>query len=135
MKVYIDDVREPIMSYYSTNNPIFLDKDWVILRTKSEIIEFINRNWSEIDFISLDHDLGDLGEREFTGKTVVDYLIDKFISNIGGGTFPDWYVHSDNIVGRGNIISSILNYMKNFEGVPISDYKYYHRGYYDGYFI
>ena len=78
-------------------------------------------------FSVLDHDISsfDKDGKEWTGKDAADYLVDKCLDT--GLTFPDFFVHTMNNVGRPNIIGTILNYLKHGENKQI-DWKYYNSG-------
>lgn len=132
--LYLDDKRVPNMSHNKDKGLgiAFSDESkWVIVRDYFEFVDFINNNFDKIKLISFDHDLAcfkrvDGWKKEFTGKTSVDYLIDFCLDN--NKKFPDWYVHTDNPNGRGNIIGAITNYLKVIEGIDMSQFRYYHNG-------
>ncbi len=111
------------------------DKKWIIVRDYFKFIELIDNHFDEIKLVSFDHDLACFKKvygvrEEFTGKTAVDYLINYCLDN--QKKFPNWYVHTDNTSGRGNIIGAILNYLKVIEMVDISEFRYYHSGIING---
>ena len=133
MKVFLDDKRVVEMSH-NPNKGLGEINDFVILRDDKSFIDFINQNFDKIELISFDHDLACFNDgSEFTGKTACEFVIEKCLDT--GRKFPDWYVHSDNNVGRENIIGTILNYVKRFDGVDISDFRYFHKGYVNGKFV
>lgn len=109
--------------------------EFQVVRNDKDFINIIDKNLGEIHLVSFDHDLAcfDKNGKEFTGKDACQYLIDKCLDS--GRKFPNWYVHTDNPSGRENILGLILNYIKNIDGVDISDFRYYHRGYINGQFI
>jgi len=111
------------------------DKKWIIVRDYFKFVDLIDDHFDEIKLVSFDHDLACFKKvygvrEEFTGKTAVDYLINYCLDN--QKKFPNWYVHTDNTSGRGNIIGAILNYLKVIEMVDISEFRYYHSGIING---
>lgn len=117
--VFLDDIRNPKDCFYYTNNPIYTDLNWIIVRNYDEFVnDILNNGISEI--YSFDHDLADIHYKkqgaeinysEYTEKTgydcikwLVDYCIECDIP------FPNYKVHSMNIVGELNMISYIENY-------------------------
>jgi hypothetical protein len=133
MKVFIDDLRTVDMSHNSKKG-LGEITDFVIVRNDIDFINLVDNHINDISLVSFDHDLACFKDgNEFTGKTACEYLIDKCIDS--GRKFPDWYVHTDNTCGRENIIGLILNYMKSIDGVDISGYKYFHKGFVNGKFV
>jgi len=133
MRVFIDDLRTVDMSHNSEKG-LGEITDFTIVRNDIEFINLIDNHLSEITLVSFDHDLGCFkGDKEFTGKNACEYLIDKCIDS--GRKFPDWYVHTDNTCGRENIIGLIIHYMRVVDGVDISKYRYFHKGYVNGKFV
>ena len=136
--LFLDDNRSPDMAHsvgrglgakYSTE-----DK-WVIVRNYFEFVNIIDNNFDEIKLISFDHDLSCFKKikgvrEEFTGKTAADYLINYCLEH--NKKFPNWYVHTDNTSGRGNIIGAILNYLKVIEETDVSEFRYYNSGILNG---
>lgn len=133
MNLILDDIRTEKMCF-STKNDKLLEIKWIIVRNYFDFVDFVDSNFENISIVSFDHDIQSFKDGvEFTGKTACEYLIDKCLE--AGKRFPDWYVHSDNTYGRQNIIGLVLNYMKSVDGVDISGYKYFHRGYVNGKFV
>jgi hypothetical protein len=134
IKVFLDDIRVPKMSHNETRGlgmQYSNTKDWVIIRDYFDFIDFVKNNFDKIDLISFDHDLACYKDgQEFTGKNAVDYLINFCLDN--NKQFPDWYAHTDNITGKKNIISTILNYLNRIESKDISDFRYFHNGIVNG---
>ena len=95
IKMFLDDERFPV-----TN-------DFVIVRSMNEAIDYINSNGMP-DFISFDHDLGDGG----TGYDLVKWIIDIDIQNDIIKSDFDFYVHSQNPIGKKNIESMLNNYLR-----------------------
>lgn len=133
MKIFLDDIRSVEMSHNSKKGLGEIN-DFVIIRNDKDFIDIVEKNFDEIELISFDHDLACFNDnKEFTGKTAADLIIQKCLDT--NRKFPDWYVHSDNNIGKDNIIGTILNYIKRFDNVDVSDYRYYHKGYVKGKFI
>lgn len=96
--IYLDDLRTPKTT----------DKDWVILRSSAEIIEYVKKNGMP-SFISFDHDLGGDDTAMVFIKWVIEYDLDN-----DGKIIPadfSWFVHSANPVGAGNIEGLLSSYM------------------------
>lgn len=134
MNIFLDDKRVPNMSHNNGKGlgASYSDESrWVIARDYFEFVDIIDKYFDEVKLVSFDHDLacfrnGD----EYTGKTAADYLINYCIDN--NKKFPDWYVHTDNVSGRSNIIGAITNYLKVIEGVNLSNFRYYNNGIVNG---
>jgi len=99
--MYLDDIRNPTT-----------DKNWVVVRSTAEAVEFVFNNHKMTKFASFDHDLGG----EDTAILFIKWLIDYDLDN--DGTIIDldfsWNVHSANPVGSNNINGLLKNYM-NFK--------------------
>lgn len=92
-KLYLDDLRP-------------IPEDFIGLRTYTEFIHHITEKGLP-DFISFDHDLG-LEESGYDcALWLVDYCLDNKLA------LPDFYVHSQNPVGKQNIISLLINFKNN----------------------
>lgn len=133
MKLFLDDIRNPIdcFSYMHSrigdNNPLYLDKDWVIARNFSEFCRFITQ-YAELGdnftHISFDHDLAD-GHYEVPNT---EYIPEQYDNNIESGLYdektgydaakwlkeyyevnklelPVMFVHSMNPIGARNIVN------------------------------
>jgi len=82
-RLFIDDERFPV------------DADWKIVRTSQAAIEFMaNHGWPS--YISFDHDLGG----DDTSRRVVNWMIEQALDGLYRGPMPEYYVHSQNPVGR-----------------------------------
>ncbi len=135
--VFLDDIRNPSMSHnndkglgvhYSSSNA------WVIIRDYFSFVDFINKEFNNIELISFDHDLACYkNDQEYTGKDAMNYIIEYCMDN--NKKVPDWYVHSDNTVGRNNIISLVLSYMSSCENLIIENSRPYHKGFVKGKFV
>lgn len=105
----IDDLRNPPMVYQMTAMPIYLEPNWVVATTYNDFIKHIEKSGLP-DFISFDHDLGELSifanGNEASGYDCAKWLIDYCFDN--QFKLPDFYCHSMNPVGKANI-NSILN--------------------------
>jgi hypothetical protein len=135
-KIYLDDIRTPI------------DSTWVVVRNYSEFTKRVEEiGLSNIDCISLDHDLGDTAMQEYFNNVSPNYKLDY--ANISEKTgydcakwlvefyhqcypdlpenrfarrniefkFPIVYTHSANPIGSANIMGYINNFLMN-EGRP-----------------
>lgn len=84
-------------------------KEWIICRTRPEVYAAIHSKGIP-SYISFDHDLG---EDEGTGfdiaKMIVDMDLDEY--RIIPEDF-DFYVHSQNPVGKKNIELLLVNYLQ-----------------------
>jgi hypothetical protein len=135
--IFLDDIRIPKVSHNSDKGlgDSFSDSNkWIIIRDYFTFIDYIKNNFDNINLISFDHDLACyLDNKEYTGKDAMNFIIDYCIDN--DKALPFWYVHSDNTVGRNNIISLAISYMDKFEKINISSFRNYHRGYYNNKFV
>lgn len=134
MNLFLDDKRTPDMSHHSGKGlgQGYSDiNKWVIARDYFSFVQIVDKHFDEIELVSFDHDLACYQDgEEFTGKTAADYLINYCLDH--DKKFPNWYAHTDNTSGRGNIIGVILNYLKVVEGVDTSKFRYYHNGIVNG---
>lgn len=118
VRIYLDDVRTPI------------DNDWVVARNYEEFVEVvIKHGMSNIDLISLDHDLGDQAMNEYFNNVQPNFTLDysniqektgmdccKFLVELSLDTkepLPLVYVHSANPIGSANMMGYINNYLMN----------------------
>lgn len=82
-KLFIDDERYPV------------DDSWVIARTSADAIKIMqDRGWPA--YISFDHDLGGPD----TSRPVVNWMIEQVLDGTYQDAVPDFYVHSQNPIGR-----------------------------------
>lgn len=98
--LFLDDERMPIAAYtaaLSNCNPVYVEKEWDIVRSYEEFAEYLNANGIP-DMVSFDHDLG---PTIMTGFQCAKLLIDLCESN--NVDLPQCLVHSANPVGRYNI--------------------------------
>lgn len=123
--IFLDDIRYP--DYIKNELGDDYPNNWIISRDYFQFVEIVDSKFDDIGLISFDHDLScyDKDGREWTGKDACDYLINKCISN--NKMLPDWFVHTQNVSGRPNIISNILSYLKHIENKDYK-FKYYNNG-------
>lgn len=98
-RLFLDDERFP------ANDGLV----WEICRNLAEVKQKVSEKGLPT-YISFDHDLGD---NEPTGYDVVKYLVDLDLDGIL--FWPenfDYYVHSQNPVGKKNIESYLNNFLK-----------------------
>jgi len=116
--LFLDDIRVPSTAYVYTENQIYHDWEWRIVRNYDEFVAHINEHGLP-DFVSFDHDLADIKYDPLTqresfeyhethGLDCVKWLVDYCIDN--DLDFPDYEVHSQNPVGMDNI----HGYVKSF---------------------
>lgn len=91
-KLYLDDLRP-------------IPQDFVGLRSYTEFVAYIEAN-NLPDFISFDHDLGIEESGYDCAKWLVNYCLDHNLR------LPEFEVHSQNPVGKVNILA-LLNNFKN----------------------
>lgn len=112
--IYLDDVRTPI------------DPDWIVVRNYEEFIKKIEELGLEnIEWISLDHDLGDSAMKEWHNNVAKNYTLDyNNITEKTGMDCTKWLVeqwindkpicnvmvHSANAIGSANMMGYINNY-------------------------
>ena len=95
IKLFLDDERAP------PND----GNNWHIVRNFSEFKNHIDKNGLP-EFISFDHDLGS----DFrTGFHCARYLIEYCLDNKLNFNNFDYYVHSQNPIGKANIIGLVEN--------------------------
>jgi len=125
INIFLDDERQP--TFVKAKMGKFYPENWVVINNYFDFTKFVDQNFDQIKLVSFDHDISsfDKDGKEWTGKDAADYLVDKCLDT--GLTFPDFFVHTMNNVGRPNIISTILNYLKHGENKQI-DWKYYNSG-------
>lgn len=124
MNLFLDDIRDPsgVANYiYPIElRSIYKLENWEIVRNYEQFVDFINKNGLPKK-ISFDHDLADIHYdiktwtqgfkyHEKTGFDCAKFMIEYCLKN--NLKFPEWYCHSQNPVGRNNIISLINNFKK-----------------------
>lgn len=127
MKIFLDDERFPIQVYKYTNIPIY-QEEWQIVRNFKDFTFFVRRNNTLITHISFDHDLGEDETRKLVeggmskrkaratkklcksgmdcAKWLIEYCQEKKYP------LPIYYVHSQNPVGKQNILALLDNFKK-----------------------
>lgn len=108
--LFIDDERFPRDVYWAEERVArkYLLGEWFIARNWAQAADYIG-NYGFPNFISFDHDLG---KNEKTGYDIVKLLIEDIMD--GYYEMPDdfdFYVHSQNPVGKANIESYLKNYL------------------------
>ena len=113
-RIYLDDIRTPV------------EDNWIVVRDYNEFVKkVIEIGIKNIDFISLDHDLGDTAMAEWhknvyhnytlnydnitekTGYDCAKWLVEQWMD---GQPIVDVYTHSANAIGSANIMGYINNY-------------------------
>jgi hypothetical protein len=89
MRIYVDDMRNP-----KTDG-------WVICRTYEGAVDIIEANWHNIEYVSLDHDLG----TDLSGYDIA--VIIERLAFLHGGCHFTMNCHSANPVGCANINAAI----------------------------
>ena len=118
--IYLDDVRTPTQGVGEDDQP------WVIVRSYDEFVEKVNEIGLEnIQWISLDHDLGESAMKEWNTNVYHNYKLDyDNITEKTGYDCAKWLVeqwmddkpvvtvmtHSANAIGSANIMGYINNY-------------------------
>lgn len=98
-RMFIDDERFPPAN-----------GEWVIVRNSSEAVAYVKKNGIP-SYISFDHDLGVIDGTEDTSMKFLHWLIEHLLDI--NQPFPDYYVHSQNPIGKHNIIG-IINSFQQF---------------------
>ena len=98
--IFLDDERFP-----SSKD----EKDYTIVRNYEDFVDLIN-TLGLPKYISFDHDLG---ENE-TGYDCAKFLVEYCLDNNKKPTF-EFYVHSQNPVGRENIKRLLNNFKRLYE--------------------
>ena len=109
MKMYLDDLRTPVEEF-----------DFIV-RSYDEAVEIIKK-YGVPNFLSFDHDLGidTNGELLKTGYDLAKWLV--YYDQNNQYTFPmnfKYKVHSQNPIGKKNIIILLENYLKRREFIMI----------------
>jgi hypothetical protein len=121
-KLFLDDMRQPSGAYSYTQNPIYLELNWVLAKDYNDFVNCIKLKGMP-DLISFDHDLADIHYgfpvpslceydtmTEMTGyhcaKWLIEYCMDNNVNP------PEYLVHSMNVEGGKNIKYLIENYKR-----------------------
>ncbi|MEI7675448.1 MAG: cyclic-phosphate processing receiver domain-containing protein [Bacteroidales bacterium] len=104
--LFLDDIRHPKDAYSYSNQEVYLNDQWIVVRTYEAFCDWITQNGLP-DFISFDHDLADENYQHGTTETektgydcavwLVDYCLDHQL------ICPPFYCHSMNPVGKAKI--------------------------------
>jgi hypothetical protein len=97
-KIFIDDEREPPGNR----------EDWVVCRTVAQAQHLVNRQGFP-SFVSFDHDLG---YNVPSGMDFAKWLVEMDIKHKLMEPDFDFYVHSQNPVGKANIEGLLRQYMQ-----------------------
>ena len=111
-KLWLDDFRDPP------------GDDWVLVTNYDEFCDFIEKNGIP-DFVSFDHDLADQHYSDYlennevnynsysekTGFDCAKFLVEKCIKL--KQSFPNYNVHSMNVIGKENIIKYVENFKEH----------------------
>lgn len=124
--VFLDDERTLEMGFYCTHDTDFLKLDWDIVRSYDEFVNLIYKRYNDDmsfpSLISFDHDLADAHYEfqskdipyddldEKTGYHCAKWLVDFCMDN--DLELPNFKVHSQNTVGKENIIGLLNNFRK-----------------------
>lgn len=129
--LFLDDIRDPYDVYRYTQQTMFLQKKWEILRSYTEFVQWITINGLP-DYISFDHDLADMENtspppsvnndqskewqdahihNEKTGYECAKWLVDYCLDN--NFNCPKFYCHSMNPVGKDKI-NSLLDQFSTY---------------------
>jgi hypothetical protein len=128
--LFLDDVRFPKTTFDYTENPIYINEEWEIVRSYDQFVKFITENGLPY-MVSFDHDLAEahyhesmyMGSKvymkyletvsEKTGHDCVKWLVSYCMDN--KLEFPLWYLHTMNPVGKENMRSYIVSYLRSLD--------------------
>ena len=104
MKLFIDDERFP--PHYPK------DLSWNVVRTYEAAVLFMTE-WGCPHFISFDHDLKDPSPLK-SGKAIANWMVERDLDMKGQFIPKDFqfYVHSQNVNGKENILGLLTPYLK-----------------------
>ena len=126
--LFLDDERTPLDTFAYTNNDIYLNAEWKIVRTYGAFVSYILK-FGLPKMVSFDHDLASIHYQkcigvekinydeleEKTGYDAAKWLVNYCMDN-GLIELPKCYIHTMNIVGGKNIQGLLNNYMKHRNG-------------------
>lgn len=117
MKIlFLDDARKP--------NDVFgpfiehEDVQVIIATNYDEFVDLVREHDAQFHLVSFDHDLGDEGEQEKTGKDCAYFLLEHCVTN--DKPVPKFSVHSSNPSGSDRINQMLSKYS---EFVPPKNLK------------
>lgn len=91
----------------------YRNEEWVIARGAYQVYQEISKRDEFPSFISFDHDLGEYSD---TGYDIVKELINRDIGRwVKIPKDFDFYVHSQNPIGKANIEGLLNNYLEHRE--------------------
>ena len=103
-QLFIDDERMPVARD---------GRPWMFARNMREVKNIVGYLGAP-DYISFDHDLGD---SEPTGYDIAKWLVEQDMDgNISLDNEFDFYVHSQNPIGKANIENYLESYLKMKRG-------------------
>lgn len=132
INLFLDDIRHPHDAFTYTNESMFLQKEWNIVRNYNQFVKHIKTNGLP-KTISFDHDLADSHytpekywndyeaskkwqesqiHTEKTGYHCALWLVEYCLDNSCG--LPDFYCHSQNPVGKDKIIGLLTNFSQSY---------------------
>ena len=129
--LFLDDIRHPYDAYSYTQETMFLQKKWVVVKNYKEFVKHIESNGLP-KFISFDHDLADSHytpqhlwtdyekskewqdaqiHKEKTGYECAIWLVDYCMDN--NLQLPNYYCHSMNPVGKDKIVGLLQSFQNS----------------------
>lgn len=124
-RLFLDDCRMPAdCCNFMRNKTLYENNDWIIVRSAREFKDLVSKKFTKREFpsfISFDHDLADAHygivaplftppNMEQTGMDAARWLVEFCMDN--NLKLPDFEVHSQNTVGKENIINLLRNFTK-----------------------
>ena len=112
MKLYLDDIRNPIQSGYNNNN-------WVVCRNDKTFKNMFTSFERIITHISFDHDIDSYNDdgTEVTGYDCVKWLCDYILDNNLDISNLTLKFHTANPVGKENMASYWNNFYKYYRSI------------------
>lgn len=126
--LFIDDERDPLDVFWAREDILtkYRTEKWVICRNKLEVMTQLFY-YDMPKFISFDHDLGDDQPTGFSiAKLLVELDMDAGVNMTKLSSDFDFYVHSQNPVGKANIEGYLNGYLKSIaraEQVPYDEVR------------
>lgn len=130
--VFLDDLRQPVEAYAYTRNPIYINKEWKVVKDYDEFVSLLEKiavDGGTLGSVSLDHDLAQSHYEipcEIFEKFTADQLgveltgLDcaKFLTEFIDRTkmpHPGIAVHSMNPVGKERIQQHLMDWMDGWD--------------------
>ena len=101
--LFLDDERQPVDNALPEEF-----QSWVVARSYAQVEALIEMNGLP-KYVSFDHDLGE----EKTGLSVAQLIVDTDIKCGSMDPDFDYYVHSQNPIGKKNITGLLEGYLKH----------------------